>query len=190
MKHPKPIFSVPTQLELCVSIMTVFQLCKLKILTLSDLSLFYLSFPIWSQWPSPVEFNFGSISSISSDLSILVQALLTFCLISLFSISYSFHFALCYWTHHLRYCAYSVWVIENRFLFIATCCEIFGLVFKALLESPLKLWSPSTTLLPQLAGHLWLWTARVHTYLSASPAFQDFPLFLASSSTVSYSRHI
>ena len=33
-------------------------------------------------------------------------------------------------------------MIENRrFLFIAICYEIFGLVFKALLESPLKLWS-------------------------------------------------
>ena len=71
-----------------------------------------------------------------------VQALTTSCLISLFSVSHTFHFASCCWTHHLRYCAYSAaWVIEN---WIDCCLLPYGVKFlvsfsRPSLSPPLKL---------------------------------------------------
>lgn len=86
MKHVENQISLPSQLLLYVSIAAIFQLCRYRTLAVF---LIYLSFPIWSQCLSPMDFTFGSVSSVSSNLdSLLVQALLTSCLISLMSISY------------------------------------------------------------------------------------------------------
>lgn len=86
MKHVKNQISLPSRLQLCVSIAAIFQLCRHRTLAVF---LIYLSFPIWSQCLSPVDFTFGSVSSVSSNLdSVLVQALLTSFPISLMSISY------------------------------------------------------------------------------------------------------
>lgn len=62
-----------SNLFLKITALCPFQLCKQKPLSfLSDISLLFLSFPIWNQWLSPVDFIFRSISSIPSNLSILV----------------------------------------------------------------------------------------------------------------------
>lgn len=122
-----------------------------------------------------------------------VQALITSCLISLFSVSHTFHFAFCCWTHHLRYCAYSVaWVIEN---WIDGCLLPYGVKFLVSFSRPSLsphsncLIFPSTSLLPQLAGHLWPWSVHVHTCLYTSPGFQDFPLLLLATSSIVWCSH-
>lgn len=85
---PKINLTVPSKLRLYVCITAVFWLCKHRQTFgfFSDFISALFVIDIWSQWLSIVDFIFGSISPIPSNFSMLVYALLTSCLISLFLI--------------------------------------------------------------------------------------------------------
>lgn len=85
---PKINLTVSSKLRLYVCITAVFWLCKHRQTFgfFSDFISALFVIDIWSQWLSLVDFIFGSISPIPSNFSMLVYALLTSCLISLFLI--------------------------------------------------------------------------------------------------------